>query len=65
MEVRYLLGTLRFLINFLGEKPVPFVRAISESIGYGPTPTKEQSATALRLLFFLKKNYELRALISV
>ncbi|GJJ10349.1 hypothetical protein Clacol_004575 [Clathrus columnatus] len=34
-------------VTIIGEKPVPFKRAISESIGYGPTPTKEQSAVAL------------------
>lgn len=35
----------------IGEKAIPFNRAISESIGYGPMPTKEQSAVALRSFF--------------
>ncbi|KIJ35249.1 hypothetical protein M422DRAFT_262418 [Sphaerobolus stellatus SS14] len=39
-------ATVMQIVAFGGEKPVPFIRAISQSIGYGPMPTTEQSAQA-------------------
>lgn len=41
--------------GWAGEKPVPFARAISESIGYGPMPTEEQSAAAFSMSAFMAK----------
>ncbi|GJJ10348.1 hypothetical protein Clacol_004574 [Clathrus columnatus] len=42
-------STVMQVVAYGGQKPVPFARAISESIGYGPMPTEEQSAAAFKL----------------
>ena len=36
--------------SYSGNKPVPFKRAIAESIGYGPTSTAEEAQANFREL---------------
>ncbi|KAF8502965.1 alpha/beta-hydrolase [Gautieria morchelliformis] len=41
-------STVMQIVAYGGTRPAPFSRAISQSIGYGPTPSNAQSAQAFR-----------------
>ena len=59
VSLSFLSSSSHATLHSTGTQPVPFSRAIAQSIGYGPTPTANQSEATFREMH-LPAGYALR-----